>query len=75
LDQILQGLLVFCRIVRMGGCTPSGVDRLIFVGGSSLMGVVESSLAPEFPNAQLDYSDAFTAIVDGLAIAAERVGP
>ncbi|MEN0087130.1 MAG: Hsp70 family protein [Pseudomonadota bacterium] len=59
--------------LKIGQCNARRVDRLIFVGGSSLMKIVEASLAPQFPNATLHYSDAFTAIVDGLAIAAEEL--
>jgi hypothetical chaperone protein len=52
--------------------TPEQVDKVIFVGGSSLMQNVEKAIAPLFPNAELKYSNAFTAIVDGLAIASGR---
>lgn len=48
------------------------VDKVIFVGGSSLMQNIEHAIAPLFPNAELKYSNAFTAIVDGLAIASGR---
>lgn len=58
--------------VAMADFSADKVDRVIFVGGSSLMSVVEQTVAPHFPNAVLEYSDAFTAIVDGLTIAANR---
>lgn len=48
------------------------VDHLIFVGGSSLMGVVEDALRARLPNAQVHRGAALTAIVDGLAIASGR---
>lgn len=48
------------------------VDKVIFVGGSSLMQNIEHAIAPLFPNAELKYSNAFTAIIDGLAIASGR---
>ena len=45
------------------------VNKLIFVGGSSLMQVVEQALCSRFPNAQVHRGAALTAIVDGLALA------
>lgn len=45
------------------------VERVIFVGGSSLMSVVEHAMAGLFPNATMEYGDAFTAIIDGLTTA------
>ncbi|MEO9460380.1 MAG: Hsp70 family protein [Lentilitoribacter sp.] len=48
------------------------LDKVIFVGGSSLMQNIEHAVAPIFPNAELKYSNAFTAIIDGLAIASGR---
>ena len=47
---------------------PDQVDRLIFVGGSSLMHVVEDALVSRFPSAELHRGAALTAIIDGLAI-------
>lgn len=44
------------------------VDRVIFVGGSSLMAVVELAMVGLFPKAKLEYGDAFTAIIDGLVL-------
>ena len=52
--------------------TPDQVTRVVMVGGSSLMQVIEFAIRATLPNAQIDRSDAFTAIVDGLAIAAGR---
>lgn len=60
------------QTLQLANCPADKVDRVIFVGGSSLMSVIEASIAPHFPNATLQYSDAFTAIVDGLTIAAAR---
>lgn len=51
---------------------PEQVNKVIFVGGSSLMSMIEAAIAPNFPNAELKYSNAFTAIIDGLAIASGR---
>ena len=53
------------------GVGPEGVTHLIFVGGSSLMSVVERALVARFPQAGLHRGAAMTAIVDGLAMGAE----
>ena len=58
--------------VGEAGCEAGAVDRLIFVGGSSLMQVVEQALTARFPNAQVHRGAALTAIVDGLALATAR---
>jgi hypothetical chaperone protein len=59
------------EMLAMAECPAERVSKVIFVGGSSLMGAVETSMAGLFPGAVLEYSDAFTAIVDGLAIASD----
>jgi len=51
---------------------PSQITNVIFVGGSSLMQVVQGAMADMFPSAILQYSDAFTGVVNGLAIAADK---
>lgn len=56
--------------VTGAGLAPTAITKVILVGGSSLMGVVEQSMRDLFPHAAIDRSDAFTAVVDGLAIAA-----
>lgn len=45
------------------------VNKLVFVGGSSLMRVVEGALRQRFPGAEVHHGAALTAIVDGLALA------
>ena len=50
------------------GLEPGEVTKLIFVGGSSLMQVIEAALAARFPSAEVHRGAAMTAIVDGLAI-------
>lgn len=47
------------------------IDKIIFVGGSSLMQIVKMQIAKQFPQTPILHADAFTAIVDGLAISAE----
>ena len=60
--------------VRMAGVSPEDVERLVFVGGSSLLGVVDSRLRAAFPRARAQRADAFTGVVDGLALAAGEQG-
>lgn len=52
------------------GIAPGAVDRLIFVGGSSLMEVVEAEMRARFPRAEGHRGAALTAIVEGLALSA-----
>jgi hypothetical chaperone protein len=51
------------------GVTPDQIDTAILVGGSSLMHLVSDVLRDTCPKADLQTSDAFTAVVDGLALA------
>ena len=55
---------------RNAGIAPGAVDRLIFVGGSSLMEVVEAEMHTRFPRAEGHRGAALTAIVEGLALSA-----
>ncbi len=59
------------RTMADAGIAPEAVTHLIFVGGSSLMEVVEEALHPLFPEAALHRGSALTAIADGLALGAE----
>ncbi|WP_458791902.1 Hsp70 family protein [Yoonia sp. MH D7] len=52
--------------------THDDIGQIVFVGGSSLMSVVEETMVDLFPHAQLERSDAFTAVANGLAIAAAK---
>ena len=47
------------------------VATIVLVGGSSLMNIVRSEMTALCPNAELAFSEAFTAVVDGLALASE----
>lgn len=47
------------------------VGRIIFVGGSSLTTAVTSALKDAFPDAECVFSEVFTAVTNGLAIAAD----
>ena len=57
------------QTATMAQIEPSQVTRLILVGGSSLMGVIETALQSRFPQATMQRGSALTAIIDGLAIA------
>ncbi|MGJ8582950.1 MAG: Hsp70 family protein [Marinosulfonomonas sp.] len=56
--------------LKLAECAAEDIERVVFVGGSSLMQVVEQAMAAQFPAATLEYTEAFTAVVDGLAISA-----
>ncbi|AXI40555.1 Hsp70 family protein [Sulfitobacter sp. SK011] len=58
------------QTVDQAGLAKDDVSRLIFVGGSSLMGVVDAALRREFPKAEVHQAAALTGVVDGLALAA-----
>ena len=57
--------------VADAGLSPDKVEQVVFVGGSSLLSVIKSGLAQRFPDSSLVYSEVFTAVVHGLAIAAK----
>lgn len=59
--------------MKQAKVSPQDVTHLIFVGGSSLMQVTRSALAEVFPEAQVHYGSALTAIVDGLSLASGDV--
>ena len=59
--------------LQNAGIAPEAVDRLIFVGGSSLMEVVEAALRARFPRAEVHRGAALTAIVEGLALSSGGV--
>jgi hypothetical chaperone protein len=56
----------------MADVTPDRVARIVFVGGSSLMGLVGAAMSAIFPQAEQERAAAFTAVADGLAMAANR---
>ncbi|WP_424941960.1 Hsp70 family protein [Aliiroseovarius crassostreae] len=47
---------------------PAQIDTAILVGGSSLMRLVENTVTTTCPAARIERSEAFTAVVDGLAV-------
>jgi hypothetical chaperone protein len=52
-------------------CSNDSVDMVVFVGGSSLMGVIKDALTRALPEARQETAEVFTAVVHGLAIASE----
>lgn len=58
--------------LRLAGVAAGQIDRVVLVGGSSLMRLVTDVSTELCPAAELHRAEAFTAVVDGLAIAAAR---
>jgi hypothetical chaperone protein len=56
--------------LRIAGLDVASVEKVVYVGGSSLMGMVSRTMKTQFPQAVHSYSEVFTAVADGLAIAA-----
>lgn len=59
--------------LALAGIGAAGVGRVIFVGGSSLVRAIDQMMRATFPAARFEYSEVFTAVVDGLALASTRV--
>lgn len=55
----------------MADLNTTKVDRVIYVGGSSLMSMVSDTMKEQFPNAQHSFTEVFTAVTDGLALASK----
>lgn len=68
-DALAQGAR---ETLRMAGIDAREVGQVIYVGGSSLMAMVSAAMRAEFPAARHSFSEVFTAVADGLAIAAAR---
>ena len=58
--------------LEIAGVERDKIGRVILVGGSSLMRFVSDEIRTLCPDAEILYSDAFTAVVDGLALATQR---
>ena len=58
--------------LAMAGVGQGDIGRVILVGGSSLMGFVSAEVSALCPDAEILRSEAFTAVVDGLALAINR---
>ncbi|TKZ21175.1 Hsp70 family protein [Shimia litoralis] len=59
--------------VACAGVDVTDIDRVVYVGGSSMMSVVSEAMTSEFPKASHSFRDVFTAVTSGLAIAAGRL--
>ncbi|UWP91305.1 Hsp70 family protein [Aliiroseovarius crassostreae] len=66
-DEALKGAIY--QTLMRANCLPAQIDRVVLVGGSSLMHLVSDVITATCPQANLTHSEAFTAVVDGLAIA------
>jgi hypothetical chaperone protein len=58
--------------LRLAGLESGDVERVIYVGGSSLMSAVSTTMEAEFKSAEHTFSNVFTAVADGLALASAR---
>ncbi len=61
--------------LRIAGLEVSCVEKVVYVGGSSLMSMVSETMKEQFPKAVHSFSEVFTAVADGLAIAANDARP
>jgi hypothetical chaperone protein len=57
--------------LRIAGLDATRVEKVVYVGGSSLMSMVSQTMKDQFPQAVHAFSEVFTAVADGLAIAAK----
>lgn len=57
--------------LRLAGLDVACVEKVVYVGGSSLMSMVSQTMKEQFPQAVHSFSNVFTAVADGLAIAAQ----
>ncbi len=68
-DYAAQISAAASETITRAGVAPAQVSQIVFVGGSSLMGVVSSALTTLLPAASPQQAAAFTAVADGLAMA------
>ena len=57
--------------LRLAGLDAAQVDRVVYVGGSSLMSFIPDTMRGLFPDAEHSFSEVFTAVADGLALSAK----
>jgi hypothetical chaperone protein len=60
--------------LQLAGVEPNEIGRVVLVGGSSLMRFVSDEVRALCPQAEFLQSEAFTAVVDGLALASLNEG-
>ncbi len=72
--QPFAGALRDCaqETLARAGVEVGRVDRVIYVGGSSLMTLVSDTMADLLPDAEHTFTEVFTAVTDGLALAAAK---
>ena len=61
--------------LRTADVTHDQVDRVIYVGGSSLLPMVSETMKAQLPNAHHSFTEVFTAVADGLIIASGQDQP
>jgi hypothetical chaperone protein len=66
-DALAEGA---SETLRVAGLDAAHVQKVVYVGGSSLMSLVSQTMRDVFPKAAHSFSEVFTAVADGLAIAA-----
>lgn len=58
--------------LQLASIKASQVERVIYVGGSSLMSMVSKTMRAHLPSARHSFSEVFTAVTDGLTLASVR---
>lgn len=58
--------------VNLAGLPLGSINRVVYVGGSSLMGIVPEKIRNLFPTAEHSFASVFTAVAEGLAIVTAR---
>ncbi|MEP3347955.1 MAG: Hsp70 family protein [Litoreibacter sp.] len=58
--------------LRLANTKPEQVSKVIYVGGSSLMSMVSDTMKGQFPHAEHSFTEVFTAVTDGLALASAQ---
>lgn len=58
--------------LALAGCSADSIDRVVYVGGSSMMSVIRGRIEAMFPMATPETSEIFTAVASGLALEAAR---
>ena len=73
--MMTQITLCAAQTLATADISPDRIDRLVMVGGSSLLASLETGLRQLCPNAKVENRNAMTAVADGLALsAAEAFG-
>ena len=62
--------LCAAETLDLAGLEGAQVDRIVMVGGSSLLAAVQAEMRSLCPNARVETENAMTAVADGLALAA-----